>query len=152
MRRDRYSIDLAAQQAECEANYARLMRLLPNIDVVDCCDLGIGRVHNQRRQYRLSVTERCRYTTMLSISQLDNEHTPWSKTPDFSLRIYHDARMAEVVSVNRHRNLRASYDYPNQQMYQRDEKTQLNQFLGEWLSHCLEHGHTLDDPLEKICS
>ena len=117
MAKAKYTIDLAAQQAECEANYARIMRLLPDMATVDHRDLGNGG------------------------DQL------WSSSADFSLRIYHDARMAEVVSFNRHRNLRVSYDYPNQRMYQRDEKTQLNLFLGEWLSHCLEYGHTLEQPI-----
>ena len=152
--RSRYSIDLAAQQAECEANYARLLQLLPDMAEVDHRDFAIPMPGDtQARRFRLSVTERCKYTTMLELSQLPADSTlPWQGgAADFSLRVYHDARMAEVVSYNHHRNLRASYDYPNRGMYQRDEKIQLNRFLGEWLSHCLTHGHSLEDPLVRAC-
>ena len=57
--------------------------------------------------------------------------------------MYHDARMAEVVSAEHARRLRSIYPYPNEAMHQPDEKAQLNLFLGEWLSHCLACGHEL---------
>ncbi|MBF3230155.1 DUF1249 domain-containing protein, partial [Pseudomonas aeruginosa] len=31
--RERYRVDLASLQATCEANYARLMRLLPDMQI-----------------------------------------------------------------------------------------------------------------------
>jgi uncharacterized protein YqiB (DUF1249 family) len=52
--------------------------------------------------------------------------------------------MAEVVSWNGHWNTRSRYPYPNRKMYQRDEKFQLNRFLGEWLAQCLSHGRVVD--------
>ena len=39
--------------------------------------------------------------------------------------------------------VRSIYSYPNAAMHQPDEKSQLNLFLGEWLSHCLACGHEL---------
>jgi uncharacterized protein YqiB (DUF1249 family) len=42
------------------------------------------------------------------------------------------------------------YQYPNASMYQRDEKAQQNRYLGEWLSLCLSHGHSLDNPLNIL--
>ncbi|HBX56798.1 MAG TPA: DUF1249 domain-containing protein, partial [Pseudomonas sp.] len=56
----------------------------------------------------------------------------------------HDARMAEVISAQSARRFRSIYPYPNAAMHQPDEKTQLNLFLGEWLSHCLACGHELE--------
>jgi uncharacterized protein len=32
-------------------------------------------------------------------------------------------------------------------MYQSDEKLQINQFLGEWLSLCLNQGRSIDNVL-----
>ena len=57
------------------------------------------------------------------------------------MQVYHDARMAEVVSAEHARRFRGIYPYPNAAMHQPDEKAQLNLFLGEWLSHCLACGH-----------
>ncbi len=63
--------------------------------------------------------------------------------PHLEVQVYHDARMAEVVSAEHTRRLRSIYPYPNEAMHQPDEKAQLNLFLGEWLSHCLACGHEL---------
>jgi uncharacterized protein len=134
--------------SECEANYVRIMQLLPDMSCIDVREFGIELVGSMSGRFKIRVTERCKYTTMLDVSQLpsiDNEGTH-PLNPCFSLRVYHDARMAEVVAYNRHRHLRSSYDYPNNNMYQRDEKAQLNSFLGEWLSHCLKHGYVLENP------
>lgn len=55
-------------------------------------------------------------------------------------RLYHDALSAEVVAQPGKPRLQPKYEYPNLHMYQRDEKSQLNQFLGELLEFCLLHG------------
>lgn len=138
--RERYRVDLVELQAACEANYARLMRLLPDM-----------REHTQSRRVALSqgehllgilaldVLESCPYTTTLCVRQ---EHSlPWLPVPQLQVRVYHDARMAEVVSAENARRLHIRYPYPNVAMHQPDEKSQLNLFLGEWLSHCLACGH-----------
>ncbi len=56
------------------------------------------------------------------------------------IRLYHDARMAEVISSQDIHQVKPRYDYPNKHMHQQDEKQQINQFLNEWLHLCLEHG------------
>ncbi|MEK1941616.1 MAG: DUF1249 domain-containing protein, partial [Pseudomonas sp.] len=90
----------------------------------------------------LDVLEACPYTTTLKVRQ---EHSlPWLPVPQLEVRVYHDARMAEVVSAENARRFRSIYPYPNAAMHQPDEKTQLNLFLGEWLSHCLACGHELE--------
>lgn len=157
MLRKKYSIDLAGQMAECEANYARIMRLLPELASVDRHEFGVAMAGGLPLQFQIVVTERCKYTTMVDIEQLSSDGQPcrgWQQeghlSPCFSLRIYHDARMAEVVSYNRHQRLKPSYDYPNDKMYHRDEKAQLNTFLGEWLSYCLQFGHALASPMVPV--
>lgn len=141
----KYSTDLAGQMAETEANYARIMRLLPDFDKVDHREFAVHLAGDRHVRFRISITERCPYTTMLDLHQLESSHE-WAPGPHFSLRVYHDARMAEVVAFHQHRRLRQRYDYPNDKMFQRDEKAQLNQLLGEWLSHCLNHGYEVNSP------
>ncbi|WP_121345194.1 DUF1249 domain-containing protein, partial [Pseudomonas aeruginosa] len=68
---------------------------------------------------------------------------PWLPAPRLEVRVYHDARMAEVIGAEQARRLMAIYPYPNQAMHQPDEKNQLNLFLGEWLAHCLACGHEM---------
>jgi uncharacterized protein YqiB (DUF1249 family) len=146
MLKKKYTIDLAGQMAECEANYARIMKLLPDFEETDQRLLAVELPDGEPVEFCIEVKERCKYTTMVDISQFQSsiDTPPWTVAPFFSLRIYHDAQMAEVVAYDRHRGVRPSYEYPNDKMYHRDEKVQLNTFLGEWLSHCLKYGRALD--------
>ena len=48
--------------------------------------------------------------------------------------------MAEVVACNQQPSRLASYQYPNELMFQPDEKEQQNRFLAAWLSLTLKQG------------
>jgi uncharacterized protein YqiB (DUF1249 family) len=141
----RYQVDLAAEQAECAANYARLQRLLPALARSgagpDRHAFGVG----VDQQLHFAVTERGPYTTTLEISQ-PPRGIP-TLVPRLVARVYHDARLVEVVAFTSRRRVRPRYEYPNPTMYQPDEKAQWNRFLGEWLSHCLQHGLSMDRQL-----
>lgn len=140
--RERYRVDLAGLQAACEANYARLIRLLPDMRTTQSSrSIGMTQGDQMLGVLVLDVVLACPYTTTLRIRQ---EHSlPWLPVPVMEVQVYHDARMAEVVSAEHARRLRSIYPYPNAAMHQPDEKAQLNLFLGEWLSHCLACGHEL---------
>ncbi len=140
----RYKVDLRRYMADCDANYARLMKLFP--DIMQCDERRIGFHHNGDHVLRLLVLEQTRYTTLVELGQEPEETdvSPWSKLPVLTLRLYHDAQVTEVVSCEGVRQLRPRYEYPNKQMYHQDEKAQWNLFLGEWLSHCLEYGYHVE--------
>ncbi len=141
--RERYRVDLTGLQATCEANYARLMRLLPSMrDGSGARRVALSQGERLLGVLALDVLEAGPYTTTLQVRQ---EHSlPWLPVPRLEVRVYHDARMAEVVSAEKARRFRGIYPYPNADMHQPDEKNQLNLFLGEWLSHCLACGHELE--------
>lgn len=126
--------------ADCEANYARMMKLLPSLSD---CDEWLFQVATGASQWhiQIAVTDRARYTTTVTITQ-DDGLLPWNSAAELQVRLYHDARMAEVLGWQHHRRMRVRYEYPNRHMYQCNEKAQINQFLGEWLSHCLAHGRS----------
>jgi uncharacterized protein YqiB (DUF1249 family) len=144
--RERYRVDLADLQATCEANYARLMRLLPDMRG-SCAGRRVAISQGERLLgvLALDVLESCPYTTTLRVRQ---EHDlAWLPSPPLEVRVYHDARMAEVIGAQQARRFLGRYPYPNAAMYQPDEKSQLNLFLGEWLSHGLACGHELESVL-----
>ena len=60
--------------------------------------------------------------------------------PAMVVRLYHDARMAEVISSQDIKQIKPRYDYPNAAMHHPDEKQQINLFLKEWLQLCHELG------------
>ncbi len=141
--RERYRVDLVELQAACEANYARLMQLLPAMrEGAAPRRVALSQGERLLGVLALEVLESCPYTSTLSVRQ---EHSlAWLPVPQMEVRVYHDARMAEVIGAQSARRFRGIYPYPNAAMHQPDEKTQLNLFLGEWLSHCLACGHELE--------
>lgn len=142
MLKKRYRIDLPAHMAECDANYLRLMKLFPQLRDHDVSAFGIE-LAGQVYRVRLEVLERSPYTTLVRLEQLPR--TVWNQRPRMSVRLYHDARSAEVVECHGARHFRAVYDYPNEQMHLPDEKAQVNRFLTEFLSMCLRDGVALTE-------
>ena len=154
----RYVPDLVADMAECDANYIRLRRLFPQIDVEDSLEFGvdcigrfsesssvISRTASDGANVTIKIERRCPYTIMLRVTVTSDEDKPWVRWPSLEVRVYNDIRSAEVISFERHRNFKFRYALPNQQMYQPDEKSQINKFFGELLTFCFEHGHSLDE-------
>lgn len=143
MLRERYRVDLAGLQSACAANYARLMQLLPEMRAgLATRRIALSRGEHSLGVLSLEVVDVSPYTSTLHLQQ--EQQLPWLPLPRLEVRVYHDARLAEVVVADNARRLRSLYPYPNEAMYQPDEKTQLNLFLGEWLTHCLVCGHELE--------
>ena len=143
VKRRRYVMDLAAHLAECEANFARLMRLLPNLRASDRGAFKLS-LRGRAPAVRFEVASRHRYTTVLRVAQDAplgwDGFAPGIDGLRFAIRICHDARCAEVIECQRQRGFEPVYDYPNAHMRHRDEKAQVNRFLGEFLAACLRHG------------
>ncbi|MES3008797.1 MAG: DUF1249 domain-containing protein [Pseudomonadota bacterium] len=191
-RNRQYSIDLIRQMAECDANYIRLLKLMPELEsfraaclesLAGCASgpcpegripdftvrdfLTVGALsgdaiytrefvtaspvgEGEEVRVRISVVEVFRYTSTLEIVQLTRV-SPWVSPPGIMIRLYHDAVTAEAVAYQGHKAFLAKYATPNSRMYHRDEKRQINEFLGEWLGLCLEAGRSLTSPA-FICS
>jgi len=129
-----YHVDLAALMRVYETNYAKLNALLPS-------QPSVGDVRSYqvaKMVYQLEVNEVTRYTTLIEVCQSNEQ--PVFPLPKMMVRLYHDARVAEVCASEQMARIHARYDYPNSKMAQKDEKFQLNQFLGEWLTFCLRNG------------
>ena len=86
----------------------------------------------------IEVLEQNPYTTTIQIRQNLHSAGPWIPSLAMKVRIYHDARVAEVIASQGLHKFRPFYPYPNPKMLQPYEKRRVNQFLGEWLSYCLK--------------
>ena len=160
----RYRVDLKAFMACCEANYFRLLALFPDLHNTD--ERRIGLSHGVDAEVILTVLERTSYTTLLSICQRQcgpveavdtlSERTDkpvtvhWVKPPMLTVRLYHDAQIAEVITYGSKRGVRPKNAYPNQQMFQPDEKRQWNNFLEEWLVLCRQQGYAVGEPVPTL--
>ncbi|OBT07366.1 dehydrogenase [Vibrio sp. UCD-FRSSP16_10] len=129
-----YHVDFVGLMRLYETNYAKLNALLPHQ-----AEVGDSRTYQvQSMVYQINIIEITRYTTVVDIYQCDQ--CPIFPLPHMTVRLYHDARVAEVCASEKIRVIHARYDYPNKKMMQKDEKHQLNQFLGDWLTFCLKQG------------
>lgn len=144
-----YVPDLVADMAECDANYIRLNQLFPNMDSEDDMRFGVRTRTAEGATVQIAITERCPFTTMVVVRVTAESDQPLIRWPNLSLRVYHDVRSAEVVEFERHRNFQYRYTTPNRDMFQPDEKSQINRYLGELLTHCIEHGYSLE-PVEFL--
>lgn len=147
MRPMRYTVDLQHLQSVCALSYGQLCRLLPELkqDVYRFRWMQPGDGH---ALMEITILERSIYTDTLLIRQTTSK-LPWCPRLDMEVRLYHDAELAEVLSFQSVRRILARNCYPNPAMHTRDEKTQVNEFLAECLTHCLREGYAdwqLPDP------
>ena len=136
----KYRPHLPTLMALCEINYMLLLRILADKEQV-----GEQRCFfiSDFLSYRVTVNEVTKYTTLITINQEANIRG-YNLTelfrPKMVVRLYHDARMAEVISNQDVQQIKPRYDYPNDKMHLPDEKQQVNYFLKEWLQLCLKFG------------
>ncbi|CCK77656.1 MAG: DUF1249 domain-containing protein [Oleispira antarctica] len=141
----RYVPDLKKMAAACEGNYIRLNKLMPDFELGYEKSFFIsGDTPSESPEYEarihLKVIESFPYTSTIEVVQ-KGICPDWIQPPCMIVRVYHDARSAEVTSYQNQKRIHGKYQYPNPQMRMPDEKAQLNQFLAEWLTHCLKYGH-----------
>jgi len=141
----KYRPQLANLLQLCEVNYLLIIRLLADkMAVGECRAFAVA----EYTHYQIRINEVTRYTSLITIEQQSSDSpnqatsqriSPLLK-PTMVIRLYHDARMAEVISNQAIKHVKPRYDYPNAQMHHPDEKQQISQFLKEWLQLCLTHG------------
>ena len=110
-----------------------MLKLLPDCDTHNLhYEFDVG----SDLQYRINIVDSSRYTSTLEMSQI-SLNTPKFLQPTMTIRLYHDAKVAEVLQAQRTSKLKPVYEYPNLNMHQRNEKYMVNVFLAEWLHFCL---------------
>ena len=135
----KYVPKVANMHKVCEVNYGRLLRLIPDCDTQD---LKYQFEVSTNLLYTIKIIECSRYTSTLEMSQ-KNQMVYEFLRPVVQVRLYHDAKMAEVISAQNIGSLQPSYRYPNIKMYQKNEKEMVNIFLAEWLQFCLTQSDQL---------
>ncbi|TNF86668.1 MAG: DUF1249 domain-containing protein [Gammaproteobacteria bacterium] len=114
-----------------EQNYLRLRNLAPDLKVADEM---ISSVPGHQDLY-LSITQRCRYTTMLRLTYRFEDEGEVLFEPDLHLKVYHDACVIEVQQFT---------SRSHGPLYIADlieQKWMMNRFLYKWLGYCLHQGH-----------
>jgi uncharacterized protein YqiB (DUF1249 family) len=127
-----------------ESNYIRLRQLVGPLRALP------GHLRSEisgEPPLSLEVIERAPYTTSVLMTYwFDGGEAGPIADPDLTLRLYHDAGMAEVLSCRnggRH-GLLSHYAYSGRSELQRRWAT--NMMLHKWLEYCIDRHHFDDRP------
>lgn len=124
----RYQPNVSNFLALCGRNYGYMLKWLP-------LEITIGQSWELEGEFGtlvVRILENTKYTQLVEISR-PLEIVKFVNTPKVLVRIYHDAKLAEVLTGQQICQLRPVYDYPNLRMFHSDEKYQVNAFLEELL-------------------
>jgi len=138
--RKHYQVDLAKEHAQCEANFLSLCRLLGDAEQGKRLMFDVA-LPKQPIHYAISfeVLERSKHTARVHLS-VDQYVSKWLHDMDVEVSMYFDAAMAEIVKFNGQRRLQMHLSAEQKARFGEDEKRQINQFLSEWLAHCIKYG------------
>jgi len=114
-----------------EQNYIRLRNIAPDLAIADEMISSVP----EHQDLFLSITERCKYTTMLRMTYQFEDEGQQLLEPDLHLKVYHDARVVEVQQF--HSRTRGPLYLANMI----EQKWLMNRFLYKWLGYCLHQGH-----------
>jgi len=120
-----------------ERNYIGIRRLIPVMPPVNAC--WVSRVPNGLPLH-LEINERFRYTTELSLTYHFFREGGVVVEPDLRIRVYHDARLAEVMTAHL-RSLPGFKTAEESTGAQLRYRWHVNRFLFKWLNYSLHQGH-----------
>jgi len=125
-----------------ESNYIRLAALVPELHTIE--GVHVSRVAGDCALH-LAVDERSRYTTTIRLTYVFDDAGQPLADPDLLIRVYHDARLAEVQACarwHRHSLLEA---LRSQLARALGDRWLRNVMLNKWLDYCVERGHCFAD-------
>lgn len=123
-----------------ERNYLQLMTVMPQVRKLE---RGVVLQVGQLGKLKLDVLEHSPFTSVVTLTYQLGQMDRWVKDPHITVRMYHDAKVAEVVAYQQHYYMRPWYHDMGEKRKASPEKRQVNLFLSEWLSHCLREGFHL---------
>lgn len=92
----------------------------------------------------LEVLERHPYTHFIRLTYVFKREAPDRVAPDAHIRLYHDARLAEVTAFNAEQGFKRSAHpwYPHRPLA--DRQLRENAALDKWLGYLLGQGHSFE--------
>jgi uncharacterized protein len=126
-----------------ESNYIRLGWLIPALDGMT--GTAVSTVEGDCPLH-LTVEERSRYTTTLTLTYMFDDVSGPTSDPDLQIRVYHDARLAEVQSCARWHRHSMLESIRSELARALGERWLRNVMLNKWLDYCVERGHRFARP------
>ncbi len=116
----------------CEANYERLLRLIPGLPVMARSAIASA---DGKPSLHLALLEHSPYTLTLELSHRFGFESLFE--PAIRIRVYLDARAAEVLCDHARPKVHKAIKRGSPAREVMDYKWTLNYFLSQWLDHCL---------------
>ncbi len=123
-----------------EENYRRLRRLITDIEALEHRQL-VSVVPGCQDLY-CQLVEHSKYTTIIRLTYRLKVDDVQHLEPNLQIRVYHDARVAEVMSGVLKQQRLPAMAQNHQRVLQL--KWKFNRFLYKWLNFCLKQGHQFD--------
>lgn len=127
---------------EYERNYERMRFLVPGLRRMSGRHVSHA---TDMPELHLEILEQSVYTTTMVMTyalEIDGSRQP---EPEVQVRVYHDARMAEVLAV-REPGPTGGTAWCSLRHSAMSRKWRFNRFLGKWLAYCLQQGHGRFEP------
>ncbi len=121
-----------------ESNYVRLRNLAPVLRAMEGAHTSAV---TGDCPLLLRIEERGPYTTTLTLTYMFETVAGQIADPDLQVRVYHDARMAEVLSCARWHRHEVLASIKSELYCQLGERWLRNIMLNKWLDYCVERGH-----------
>jgi len=119
----------------CASNFQKIFQLIPGLLAFE--EKAHGFAVNHSTLY-LEVIERTAYTMTIELSHSFNRNLEESLEPAVKIRIYLDAKLAEVLSDHARAAVSQVYKGWSCSREIMNYKWRLNYFLQKWLDHCLK--------------
>lgn len=121
-----------------ESNYIRLGWLVPDLEAA--APTQISAVDGDCPLH-LQIEERSRYTTTLRLTYVFEDESGPLADPDLLIRVYRDARLAEVQACARWHRHALLESLRSQLARDLGDRWLRNVMLNKWLDYCVERGH-----------
>ncbi len=121
-----------------ESNYIRLAWLVPDLEKAEPAQISVV---EGDCPLHLSIEERSRYTTTLRLTYMFEDQGGPLADPDLLIRVYRDARLAEVQACARWHRHAMLESLRSQLARDLGDRWLRNVMLNKWLDYCVERGH-----------
>tara|TARA_X000000368_G_C22941612_1_gene672421 strand:+ start:572 stop:1027 length:456 start_codon:yes stop_codon:yes gene_type:complete len=122
-----------------EKNYIKFEKLFPLLKKKNNFKYYLPE-GNELSEVYIKIEKMSLYTSFVEIKQQSSEKEQSDFKTEMEIAIYHDIKMAEVRSLNGKKIFWMKYKYPNKNMFHKNEKIQVNEFLSEWLDFSEKQG------------
>jgi uncharacterized protein YqiB (DUF1249 family) len=125
------------------SNYRKLLKLIPHL--FEYKENAIGQTANHSALH-LEVIERSPYTMTVELTHRFNKNLGELLEPAVRIRLYLDAKLAEVISDHARSAVSLVFKDPGRSYEIMNYKWRLNYFLQKWLDHCLNKNYLFNEP------